>query len=279
MATEYRPLKINLISAEGLKDVKLIGKMDLYAEVSLAGYPQSNKKSYVDKNSGPNPKWNFKTEFVVDEPYLTKPGLTLLVQIMDEGTFNDKVVGSVSVPVHELFRGGDSHEDRVVEYQVHTQSGKPKGTLKFSYRFGEKFSQPKIEAANQPQTAYPAAVPYPAPGGYAGPSQGVGYPPPQYAQQPYPQPGGGYAYPQPPAGYGYPPSGYGYPQPYAQPPQYAQQPRKNGMGGMGGMGGVGLGLGAGLLGGLLLGEVASDIGEQAAYADGYDDAMGGDMGF
>jgi hypothetical protein len=275
---EYRRLHVTVISAEGIKDVKLFSKMDVYADVSIAGYPQSKRKTSVDKNCGTKPKWNQRMEFVVDEPYLTKPGMSLLFELMAEGTLSsDKVIGSVTVPIHELYQSAG--EDRVVEYQVITTSGKPKGSIKFSYRFGEKFTQEVNHAAKnlaeEPVTAYPAAAapyaagggyhaaPYPPTGGYAAaPYPGAGYPPH------YPPTAGHASYPQP-SGYGYqpPPPGYGYP-----PAAYAQKPKKNKMGG-----GLGLGLGAGLLGGLLVGEMASDIGETAAYADGYDDAMG-DMG-
>ncbi|KAL3618613.1 hypothetical protein CASFOL_037695 [Castilleja foliolosa] len=258
---EYRPLHITLISADGLKDVKLFSKMDVYAEVSIAGYPQSKKKTRVDKNCGTNPNWtDAHMEFMVDEPYLTKPGLSLLFQLKAEGSIgSDKVVGSVTVPVHDLFHP-DAAKDKVVEYQLHRPSGKPKGSVKFSYRFGDKFTHqvaaPKNHAP-EPVTAYPAAYP---PAGY--PQAGYGAYPPQtsgYGYQGPPQPGYGYQGP--------PPQGYGYAQ-YGQ----QQKPKKNKMGG-----GLGLGLGAGLLGGLLLGEMAGDA---AAYADGYDDAMdGGDFDF
>ncbi|KAL7120092.1 hypothetical protein ACP275_02G101900 [Erythranthe tilingii] len=278
---EYRSLKINVISADGIKDVKLFSKMDVYAQVSIAGYPQSMKKTFVDKNSGTTPKWNHRMEFIVDEPYLTKPGLSLLFQLKAESTFgSDKEIGSATIPIHDLFNPDSTQEDRQVEYQLHTPSGKSKGSLKFSYQFGEKFKQ-EVEAkrhVDDPVTAYPAA-PYAPPPGYPNPPPPVGYgaypqssgygyqapPPPGYGYQAPPPPG--YGYQAPPPGYGYqpPPPGYGY---------QGQPPKKNKMG-MGG--GLGLGLGAGLLGGLLVGEMASDIGESAAYADGYGDAMG-DMG-
>ncbi|KAG8390993.1 hypothetical protein BUALT_Bualt01G0141800 [Buddleja alternifolia] len=251
---EYRALKIRVISGKDLKDVKLfsLSKMDVYAEVSIAGYPQSMKKTLVDKDCGSNPKWNNDEqqlmEFIVDEPYLAKPGLSLLFQLKAQSSFGkDKQIGSVTIPIHHLEFQPNS-QDRVIEYQVITTSGKPKGSLKFSYRFGEKF----IEHAQEPVTAYPAPPPrYAA----AAPHPGMGYPPP---------PSG---YPQT-SGYGYPPQqGYvGYPPP----------PKKNKMG-MGS--GLGMGLGAGLLGGLLVGEMASDIGDASAYADGYGDAMGGDFDF
>ncbi|KAL3814675.1 hypothetical protein ACJIZ3_015943 [Penstemon smallii] len=274
---EYRPLKIMVISAEGLKDKSLFSKMDVYAIVSIAGYPQSMKKTFVDKDCGTKPKWNHRMEFVIDEPYLTKPGLSLLFEIKAESSIrSDKEIGSVTVPIHELFQGNSSNEDRVVEYQVITPSGKPKGTLKISYNFGEKFTETKKQAtesstaysnkhSDEPVTAYPAAAhPYP----------GMGYPPQYPAQAGYggypPPQSSGYGYQQPPPGYGYLPAaaaGYGaYPG--------AQKPKKNKMG-MGS--GLGMGLGAGLLGGLLVGEMASDIGDASSYADGYGDAMG-DMG-
>lgn len=273
---EYRPLNITVVSAEGIKDVNHFSKMDVYAEVSIAGYPQSKKKTFVDKNCGTSPKWNHRMEFIVDEPYLTKPGLNLLFQLKADSTFgSDKEIGTVNVPIHDLFKPNSS-EDKFVEYQVLTPSGKPKGSLKISYRFGEKFAQ-QAEAkrhADEPMTAYPAP-PYASGSGYAagpGPHPGMGYPPPPppagYGYGAYPQTSGGYGYqPPPPPGYGYPPAGYAA---YGQP----QKPKKNKMG-MGS--GLGMGLGAGLLGGLLVGEMASDIGDASAYADGYGDAMG-DMG-
>ncbi|KAL8545587.1 hypothetical protein ACS0TY_005645 [Phlomoides rotata] len=264
---EFRPLNINVISAEGLKDVKKFSKMDVYAEISLAGYPQSKKRTFVDKNSGSNPKWNHRMEFIVDEPYLTKPGLSLLFVLKTESTFSmDKEIGSVTVPIDELFKPDSFSEERTIDYKVVTSSGKPKGTLKFSYRFGDKFSADAKRAVDEPPIAYPAPA-HASGSGYGHPGMGYptpGPPPPApgYGYGAYPQTSGGYGYQPPPPAYGYPPAGY--------PPQYGQpqKPKKNKMG-MGG--GLGMGLGAGLLGGLLVGDMVSDIG------DGYGDGMG-DMG-
>ncbi|KAL2469243.1 Uncharacterized protein Fot_50819 [Forsythia ovata] len=277
---EYRPLDITVKSAEGIKDVNLFSKMDVYVVVSIAGYPKSKKKTFVDKDCGTNPKWNHHMDFVVDEPYLTKPGLSLHFQLMaDRSIGGDKEVGQVTVQIHELYQSVNSNpgEERVVEYQVRTSSGKPKGNIKFSYKFGEKFTQ-QVETkrhVDEPMTAYPAP-PHVA-GGSNHQGMGYGAPPHGMTHQQYPQhpPPPGYGYPPPggypPHGYGYPPQpGYGgYP-----PMQQVQNPKKK-KSGMGS--GLAMGLGAGLLGGMLVGEMAGDAG---AYADGYGDGMGdmGDMG-
>ncbi|XP_027161653.1 protein SRC2 homolog [Coffea eugenioides] len=286
---ECYPLDLTIISAEGLKNVNVFSRMDVFAEVRILGYPKNKQKTHVDKNGGTAPKWNHHMRFIIDEPSLNNPGVSLLIKLKSDRTFgSDKEIGEVNLPISELFNGGvdadtkDSGE-RVVEYQVRTSSGKPKGTIKFSYKFGEKFKQ-EVEAkkknVGEPVTAYPAPQ-HAAGASMAYPphyDQGYAMPPPSY-QQPYggyapPPPGyGGYPPPSgyPPAGapgYGYPPPpGYGYP---PQPYQQVQPPKKE----KNKMGGLGLGLGAGLLGGLLVGDMMSDVGEMAAYDAGYDDALG-----
>lgn len=280
---ELRPLDIKVVSAENIKNVNTFSKMDVYAEVFISSNSTHapKQKTFVDKNCGTNPKWNHSMKFTLHESSLNKPGLYLTVRLKSERTLGDKEIGEVSVPVHDLFSQSTSNgtAERFVEYPVITERGKPKGTLKFSYRFGEKFTAPeqKREVNHEPVTAYPAAAPYgnSYPGmAYNQQSSGYGYPPAAHQGGGYPAypPAGapGYGYPQPQPGYGYPPvqPGYGYP-----PVQPAK--KKNKFGGMGG--GLGLGLGAGLLGGLLVGDMVSDVGEMSAYADGYGDAMG-DMG-
>lgn len=271
---EYRTLDLTIISAKGLKKATLMGKMDVYAVVSISGTPGKPQKlkTHVDQDGGTEPSWNFPMKFTVDEAAGLQNRLTLVVEIKHEGTFGDKEVGEAHVPIKELLDGisKDGKSEQFVSYQVRTPSGKPKGNLNFSYKFGEKFTA-KVE---EPVTAYPAGMavggsssgyqqpPYAAAGGaYYPPPAAAGYPPqPQagYAYQPPPPVGYGYP-PPPPQGYGgYPPQpGYGYP-PVQQP---QQPPKKNKMGG-------GMGLGAGLLGGALGGLLIADIASDAADGGG-----------
>ncbi|GKV31515.1 hypothetical protein SLEP1_g40197 [Rubroshorea leprosula] len=268
----YRTLDINLISASDLKNVNLVSKMDVYAVVSLAGDSSNHKqkvKTTVDRVGGSNPSWNFPIKFTVDETLAQQNRLLLVVNLKCERTLGDKEVGEVNVPVKELLDStGNGGSMKFISYQVMKPSGKPKGMLNFSYKFGEKSVEatapsapPVVESkAEKPVNAYPATVAgssYP-PVAYPPPPTAYAYPQQAYSAYPPPPPAG-YGYPPPPPpGYPYPAqAGYGYP-----PPPVQQPPKKNKFG---------LGLGAGLiggaLGGLLIGDLVSDA---VAYDGGYD---------
>lgn len=271
---EYRPLDITVISAENLKDVNLISKMDVYVEVSMGGNPVGKRKTHVDKDGGKNPEWNQRLKFDVGVDVLAaNPALPLLFKIRSDRPLGDKDIGDVSVPIKELLLAADGGE-RVVEYQVRTPSGKPKGTLKFSYKFGDKLTAPaepppahvgKLKSKNtggEAVTAYPA---HPGPSATYPPPAHVGYAQPYAAGHTPSQPGYGYPPPQP--GYGAPPPapGYGYPaQGYGYPPVQAavQKPKKKSN--------LGLGLAGGLLGGLLVGDMISDVGDMSGCDGGFD---------
>lgn len=290
---ERRPLDITVASGKGLKDVNLIGKMDVYCVVSIKGDPHKSKqkqKTNVHQDCGPNPVWNFPMKFTIDEAAAQQNRLQIKFKLVAERMMGDKDVGVVSVPVKELLDSKDG-KGGLVSYAVKTPSGKMKGTLSFSFNLGEKFNAPAPEkakkmdehvaGANTTKGYHEPVTAYPAMGYQGGPGSSSAYPPPppQAAHQgPYPYP---YQYPPPPQqGYGgYPPApGHGYqgypPQPgyggYPQQPGYGgyppamqqQKPKKSGKGNMA------LGLGAGLLGGLLVGEMISDVGDAASFDDG-----------
>ncbi|KAK1417869.1 hypothetical protein QVD17_27003 [Tagetes erecta] len=271
-----RSLDLTLISAKGLNKVNLVGKMDVYAVVYIsgAGNQDQKHKTHVDKDGDSNPTWNFPMHFKIDESAALSNRLTLVVKIKAESMFGDKDLGEVHVPIKELLEGSSSSSSgkplQFVSYQVRKPSGKPKGELNFSYKFGEKTAGTgKVE---EPVTAYPAGKPY-KPDEFAGktdnkidepvtayPATGssslyppVGaapaaaaaaavYPPPAVATGAYPPPGGAY-YP-PPAGYpnqqpqtayayggGYPPQpGYSG-YPPPPPPGYGGYPPQAGYGG------------------------------------------------
>lgn len=293
---EFIPLEINVISAKDLKDVNLFTKMDVYVVVSINGDFRTAQRTPVDKNGGSNPEWNYTVRFTVDEAAARQNGLTVVFILKSQRQLGDRDIGTVQVPVKELLDKGNGNGkgQNNLSYAVRLANGKAKGVLNFSYKFGDKFTQPSATVAgamnvdkqwgnekpvmaypppssgymDKPAMAYPPpATAYPGPSSGYRPSHGAYPPPPQTASYPYPQPGGGYppyGYQQAPVqGYGYSGQGgyYGYP-----PVQKPQKPKKGG-GGMGAE--LGLGLAGGLLGGMLIGDMVGDAYE-AGLEDGID---------
>lgn len=236
---EHRNLEITLVSADDLKDINLVGKMDVYAVAYLVGDPKTKQKTGVDKNCGTTPKWNHKMKFTINEHSLASPhgggaGLILFVQLMAEKFGPDKDIGGVSLNILELFENwkatkkeGDNNggeKEKMSEYKI---QGKGKGTLKISYKFGEKFTQEE-----KSRNVYEPALAYPVPGyGQAGPSM----PPQQGAYPPYQGYGvGGPPPPQPQPHMAYPPNqGYGMGGPPPPQPGYYPNQQPHGYGGYG----------------------------------------------
>lgn len=313
MAMEYRTLELNIVSAKDIKDVNLFSKMDVYAVVSLSGDPQK-AKTPVHRDGGTNPTWNFPVKFTINETLAQQNRFSLEIKLVSDRTLaGDTLIGTVHVPLKELLDNpGDGSSFRHVSYQVRTQSGKPKGSLNLSYKFGEKVAAPVAKTAPPPSMSYPPPVGYPPPPTGSKQDPAAAYPPPPATgskQEPVmaypaaaagssavappaygaaagypPPPQYGHGYPQAQPGYGYPPSqpGYGYPpsQPgYGYPPQpgYGYPPQQ----GYGYPPGqkpgknkskLGMGLGAGLLGGALGGLLIGDMVSDAADYDAGYDA-------
>lgn len=59
---EGRKFAITLVSAENLLNVRSVGKMKVFAAVSLNGKSETTKYSDVDLAGGTNPTWGFGVE-------------------------------------------------------------------------------------------------------------------------------------------------------------------------------------------------------------------------
>ncbi|XP_010674816.2 protein SRC2 [Beta vulgaris subsp. vulgaris] len=299
---EHRPIDVKLLCAKDLKDVNVFSTMDVYVVGSVSGDPRSMQRTAVDKDGGTNPKWNHDMKFTFDESAARLNRLGLVFQIMSDRTLGDKEIGRVYVPLKELFDATDPiDQERHVVYQVQTPTGKFKGEMEFSFKFGEIFTlklEPKID---EPVIAYPAlgstTLPELDPTLACGPTLKSGtnmyscpnvsgpmhysHSAPQLGYQPQ---GYGYGYgyraqnvpvpmpvppPNPHMGYGYGfTGGYGCtgqtPPCYVQPPM-SNKPKKSKFGI-----GAAAGVGAGLLGGLLVGEMVEDVAESVAFDDTLD---------
>ncbi|XP_030959381.1 protein SRC2 homolog [Quercus lobata] len=128
---ECWPLDITLNSAKDLKDLNLFSKMDLYAIVSIHGdYFNNNtnnanqQRMHINKDYGPNPKWNFPMKFTIDVSAVEQNRLALVVKIKAKKKLTgDKEVGEAHMPIKELHEsyGEESKDERRTSYNVKTQ--------------------------------------------------------------------------------------------------------------------------------------------------------------
>lgn len=245
----YKTLEITLISAKGLKNVNLIGKMDVYVVAYLSDDPKNKQKTHVHQDGGTNPSWNYTMRFNIDDANASRSEKYIVFILKHEHTFGaDKELGEVIVPLKELLNGvKDLNSPHFVTYQVRrVSSGKPQGELKLSYKlvdmgnnFGtyDKYAQSSSNSSSSlgsssvpypprgygnvyPQTYQQNTTGYPAPQSHGVPvATGVSYPAPHSHDKPTPV-GVPYA---PPEGY---PHGTGVP--YAAPygyPSYGGYPQ------------------------------------------------------
>lgn len=187
---EYRPLDLTIISAKGLRNANLFGKMKVYAAAGLSSDPRSKKKrTPVDRDGGKNPTWKFSMEFSF--PSSGPNNLFLHIQLKCRCLFGHRiVVGEVHIPVNDLLLA-DGKPAQFVSYQVRRPSGKPQGVLSLSYKFRDRVDLPgrvsdcpSVVPVWSMAGAYPYQVPpvYPACcGGSLVPPQTYvyGYPPPK----------------------------------------------------------------------------------------------------
>ncbi|XP_020254828.1 protein SRC2-like [Asparagus officinalis] len=136
----YVPLEVTLISAKDLANVNVFSKMEVYAVATISSSDTtSKKKTPVDREGSKNPTWNCELEFNVMEYDVERA--VLHVVLKSERALGDRDIGEVIVPVCELLEGGDFDKKvpaaQFVSYQVRKNTGKAKGVLNISYKFGE----------------------------------------------------------------------------------------------------------------------------------------------
>ena len=136
---EGREFEVTLVSAQNLPDTRSLGKMKVYAEVSLNGIPETTTKSNVDKQGKTNPTWSFVVDYTVSEAAVQLPGANLVVKLLCKRTMGDKPIGEVKIPLKNLFDTAheSADQDKIRNYHV---EGTPHGVLTISYSFGQKMA-------------------------------------------------------------------------------------------------------------------------------------------
>ncbi|KAH6782705.1 hypothetical protein C2S51_007998 [Perilla frutescens var. frutescens] len=120
-------LRIKLISAKNLPDMRHLGKMKVYAEVSLNG--TKTIKTKVDKEQMTNPTWDFCHDYTVN----IKEASALTVKLYCDRTRGDKCIGTVQIPIDSYFQM--LKMENVARQTTYDVVGTPLGELKLKIQY------------------------------------------------------------------------------------------------------------------------------------------------
>lgn len=98
-------LELTIISAEDLKDVRHVGKMQTYATIQL--HTSERKSTQVDKRGGVNPVWNKMAWFALpnDMNATHTQHKEVIIEVVSLGLMGHKVVvGEVHIPLIDILK-------------------------------------------------------------------------------------------------------------------------------------------------------------------------------
>ena len=150
MGSIYKPLEVEIESAQGLPYVNHITKMKPYAVVyiwDIKNNLRSKKElSSVYTAGGSNPTWNFKVRFHIDLTKAKENHYALVVKLKSYRKthgFKDKYIGEVRVLIiTELLDGSGHAAEEKIRLSKDVQTSHDKkfqgelASLAFSYNFG-----------------------------------------------------------------------------------------------------------------------------------------------
>ncbi|XP_024359452.1 protein SRC2 [Physcomitrium patens] len=161
-----RELEVTVISAQGLKNVRLYGRlMNPYAVAWV--YPSHKVQTVVDEGGGINPSWNSVLRFSCEDTVIWSSGGEITIVIRNRGSISNKLIGTVTVPLSDLSlqcRAADSNaspESTLMSYQVKTRLGKPRGVLNLAVKVGTVLKTTERTASVAPHMPYPPKATYP----------------------------------------------------------------------------------------------------------------------
>ncbi|KZV33045.1 hypothetical protein F511_03311 [Dorcoceras hygrometricum] len=137
---ECRKFEITLISAQDLENVRRLGKMKVYARVSIgSGNPEAEKWTPPDRHGESNPVWNFTMKYTICESMIQHYNTMLVIKLYCKRKLGDRYIGEMHAPMKQLFHdtktaGGSS----IMTFFVQKGCMNSQGLIRFCCRFGEK---------------------------------------------------------------------------------------------------------------------------------------------
>ncbi|MCO5593370.1 hypothetical protein L7F22_047382 [Adiantum nelumboides] len=163
----YRMLELSILSAEDLKDVRHLARMQTRAVAWID--PNDKFTTQTDEVGGPNPVWNDK--FILNVP---EGHNSLTIEILSESLLGSRIVGTVMIPL-ESETGEKASPDQLkyLTCDVFQPNGQVHGKLYIAYRLrevtsgGHTLKQPHSDYSMQisPRSILkkPAATSFPSP--------------------------------------------------------------------------------------------------------------------
>ncbi|XP_059281476.1 uncharacterized protein LOC132035211 [Lycium ferocissimum] len=144
---EARCLYVTVHSASDLPDVRELGRMKVYAKVSITGQIECTT---VDLENGTNPEWNTTFCFIVPEENIIQGGgeIPVKIELFCRRSFShDKYVGELNLTIDS--QCVESCNTFSVVWSGSNKSSSF-GTLKYSHVLGEDSSSSSSSSSSSP---------------------------------------------------------------------------------------------------------------------------------
>lgn len=118
-------------------------------QVSIGCNETMKRRTPVDKHGQTNPAWNHTMTYAICESWVEHYGTVLVIKLYCKRKLGDRYIGEVHRPLKDLYDHADPlGGSALVCYPVQKGCVESQGSLRFSYRFGEKVSIDKLMLAD-----------------------------------------------------------------------------------------------------------------------------------
>ncbi|KAL3838413.1 hypothetical protein ACJIZ3_023004 [Penstemon smallii] len=174
MTTINGIMEVTLVSARGLKDTEIFGKVDPYVvleyksqqQKSSTGRGKASRRSHMKwcmclRGQGTSPVWNEKFKFKVEYPAAgagEQEQYKLLLKVVDHDNFtNDDCLGQATIYLKELFERGlekGNAEIPTQKYRVVSEDKSYNGEIQVGITFTTKVETDEKEYGGWKESQY-----------------------------------------------------------------------------------------------------------------------------
>lgn len=143
MIDYYQPVEINIVSAQDLDSINLLFRPTVYVSVSVTRGSRDKQVTPAAVCEKKLLRWNHRMKFYIEDDKIQRNESVFVFQIKVKKFYGStEVVGKLFVPLKQLIHLNEEKtitEHTKIDYQVITESGKPKGCICLGFSFGSVF--------------------------------------------------------------------------------------------------------------------------------------------